>query len=59
MKFILKNVAEKEARDELVAKHGRMATPTLILGGRVFLGFRQNRDEIERIVNELVRTGPR
>jgi hypothetical protein len=49
--------SNKTARDELVAKYGRMATPTLVIGEKVFLGFKQNRDEITRIVDELVRGG--
>jgi len=32
-----------------------MATPTLVIGGRVFLGFRQNKEEIEKIVDKIVR----
>jgi len=32
-----------------------MATPTLVIDGRVFLGFRQNREEIEKMVDQIVR----
>jgi hypothetical protein len=32
-----------------------MATPTLVIGDRVFLGFRQNREEIEKIVDMIVK----
>ncbi len=35
-------------------KYGRMATPTLAIGGRVFLGFKQNREEIEKIVQRII-----
>jgi hypothetical protein len=49
--------SDKTARDELVAKYGRMATPTFVVGEKFFLGFKQNRDEIARIVDELVRGG--
>ncbi len=41
------------AREELVSKHGRMATPTIVIDGRVFLGFRQNREEIEKLVDRI------
>jgi len=36
------------AREELIAKYGRMAVPTIVIGDKVVLGFRQNRDEIEK-----------
>jgi hypothetical protein len=39
------------AREELVNRHGRMATPTLSIGDKVFLGFRENRAEIEKILD--------
>lgn len=56
MKFIHKDVGtDKVAREELIEKHGRMATPTLVIGDRVFLGFRQNREEIERLIDMLAR----
>lgn len=42
------------ARAELIDRYGRMATPTLVIGGRVFLGFRQNREEIEKMVDNIV-----
>lgn len=45
--------ADKAARDELVEKHGRLATPTMLIGDRLFLGFRQNRHEIEKILGEM------
>lgn len=48
--FTDKNVADRAAREELIEKHGRMATPTLVIGDKVFLGFRQNRVEIEKII---------
>lgn len=46
---------DKSAREELIDRHGRMATPTLVIGGRVFLGFRQNREEIEKMVDRIVK----
>jgi hypothetical protein len=30
-----------------------MATPTLVIGDRVFLGFKMNRDAIEEIVDSF------
>jgi len=45
--------ADKAAREELVEKYGRMATPTLIIGDRMFLGFRENRENIEKTVEEF------
>ncbi len=56
MKFTHKDIGtDKSARGELVDRYGRMATPTLVIGGRVFLGFRQNREEIEKMVDEIMR----
>ncbi len=49
-----KNVGtDKSAREELASKHGRLATPTLVIDGRVFLGFKQNREEIEKLVDKI------
>ena len=39
---------DASARQELIEKYGRMATPTLVIGDKVLLGFSLNRDEIER-----------
>lgn len=44
---------DRTAREELASKHGRLATPTLVIDGRVFLGFRQNREEIEKLVDKI------
>lgn len=44
--------ADRSAREELASKHGRLATPTLVIDGRVFLGFRQNREEIEKLIDK-------
>jgi glutaredoxin 3 len=50
--FIDKNVADdKSAREELAGKYGRMATPTLVIGDKMFLGFRENREAIERLLD--------
>jgi glutaredoxin len=45
------------ARKELMAKYGRMATPTLVIGDKVILGFRQNQEEIEKEIEMLQREG--
>jgi len=47
-------VADRDAREELMARHGRVATPTLVVGERVFLGFMQNRDEIEKVIDGII-----
>jgi hypothetical protein len=39
---------EPAAREELIAKYGRMAVPTIVIGNRVILGFRQHQEEIEK-----------
>jgi glutaredoxin len=50
--FIEKNIADdKEAREELANKYGRMATPTIVIGEKMFLGFRENREEIEKLLD--------
>ncbi|MBI5632434.1 MAG: glutaredoxin family protein [Nitrospirae bacterium] len=36
------------AREELVTKYGRMATPTLVINDKVIVGFRQKQAEIEK-----------
>jgi hypothetical protein len=41
---------DKSAREELAVKYGRLATPVLVIGERMFLGFRDNREEIEKLV---------
>ena len=30
-----------------------MATPTLVIGDKMFLGFKQNREEIEKLLDKL------
>ncbi len=34
-------------RNELEQKYGRLATPTIVIGSRVFVGFRENLKDIE------------
>lgn len=41
---------DESARKELVEHYGRLATPTVVMGGRVFVGFHNNRSEIEKII---------
>ena len=53
--FVEKNVAsDKAAREELANIYGRLATPTIVIGEKIFLGFRENRDEIEKLLDSLV-----
>lgn len=43
------NVAEdKAAREEMLKKTGRMAVPTIIIGGQVVVGF--NKNELEKLI---------
>ena len=50
--FIDKNVADdKSAREELTVKYGRLATPTIVIGEKMFLGFRDNKEAIEKLLN--------
>jgi hypothetical protein len=44
-------VEEPKFRDELVEKYGRMATPTIIIGDEVILGFGINKDRIAEKLN--------
>ena len=49
--FVDKNIADdKSAREELANKYGRLATPTIVIGDKVFLGFRENRQGIEKLL---------
>ena len=48
-----KNVADKDVRDEMIEKFGRMATPLALIGERKFWGFTQNRTEIEELVRHM------
>jgi glutaredoxin len=43
---------DSSAREELVKRYGRMATPTIVIGDRIFLGFRDNREEIEKSLDK-------
>jgi hypothetical protein len=44
---------DEGARKELIEQYGRLATPVLVVGKKMFLGFRQNRDEIERLISRI------
>ena len=35
----------------MIEKYRRLATPTIVIGKRVFVGFRENRSEIEEILS--------
>ncbi len=53
MRFTDRDVsADAAARTELLERYGRIATPLLVVGERTFLGFRQNREEIERAIDD-------
>ena len=38
-----------------MSKYSRLATPTIVIGDKVILGFKQNREEIEKIVDDLIK----
>jgi len=43
-------VNDESARKELVEKYRRPATPTIVIEGKVFVGFKDNRAEIEKLL---------
>ncbi len=45
-------VTEPANQKLLQEKYGRMATPTIVIDDRVFVGFKENRDEIEKLLKE-------
>lgn len=47
-----KNVEDPRISDELKEKYGRMATPTIIIDGRRFLGFMENRKKIASLLSQ-------
>jgi len=50
--FLAKDIANDEsARKELVERYHRLATPTIVIGKRVFVGFRENRTEIDKMLS--------
>jgi hypothetical protein len=50
---------DEEARKELAERYGRLATPVLVVGEKMFLGFSQNRDRIKKLISTItgVRNG--
>jgi glutaredoxin len=51
--FIVKDIANDEAaRKELVEKYWRLATPTIVIDGKVLVGFRDNRAKLEELLSE-------
>ncbi len=36
----------------MVEKYNRMATPLAVIGERLFWGFQQNREEVEKLVKK-------
>jgi glutaredoxin len=54
VKFRTRDISvDEEARKELVEKYGRLATPVLVAGEKMFLGFRQNREEIAKLIGRI------
>jgi hypothetical protein len=51
--FTEKDIADREVRDEMIEKFGRMATPLAVIGERKFWGFSQNRTEIEKLIMDM------
>ncbi len=51
MEFEDKNVADPKFRDELVEKYGLMATPTIVIGDEVIMGFGINKSKIAQKLN--------
>ena len=43
-------VTEPENQRILQEKYGRLATPTIVIDDKVFVGFKENRDEIEKLL---------
>ncbi len=41
---------DAQARDELATRYGRLATPTIVIDGKVFVGFKDNLKEIEKLI---------
>ena len=44
----IKKIEESQYREELEQKHGKVLVPTIILGNDKFIGFANNKEEIER-----------
>ncbi|HHN65971.1 MAG TPA: glutaredoxin family protein [Nitrospirae bacterium] len=47
IKFTDRDIMDERWRNELEQKYGRLATPTIVIGSRVFVGFRENLKDIE------------
>jgi hypothetical protein len=37
----------------LIEKYNRFATPTIVINDKVFVGFKENRQEIEELLRRL------
>ncbi|RMG73024.1 MAG: glutaredoxin family protein [Nitrospirae bacterium] len=49
--FVNKDIStDAQARKELETKYGRLATPTIVIDEKVFVGFKENLKEIERLI---------
>lgn len=44
-------MADPKFREELVKRYGRMATPTIVIGDEVILGFGINKNKIVEKLN--------
>ena len=42
--------SDASSREELASKYGRLATPTIVIDGKVFVGFKENLKEIEKLL---------
>ena len=50
--FLAKDIAADEAaRKELIERYHRLATPTIVIGKRVFVGFIEHKTEIEKLLS--------
>ncbi|HXX53264.1 MAG TPA: glutaredoxin family protein [Thermodesulfovibrionales bacterium] len=50
--FLTKDIAaDDSARKELVEKYHRLATPTIVIGKKVFVGFAQHKAEIAELLS--------
>jgi len=47
IEFTEKDITNEAYKDELEKKYGRLATPTVVINNRVFVGFKENIRDIE------------
>lgn len=46
----LKNIESEEVREEMKKRFNRVMVPVIIIKGKVFIGFDDNKDEIKKIL---------